>query len=96
MSKKQLVQLQEEDESLDKSKNSSEAVIRKRYEGSYQKKRRLWYRIRKRADSNNEKTNLILVLKKLKRKVMKLAHDFVLGGQMGIKKTEDRILSNFS
>ena len=46
-------------------------------------------------ESNNEKTNLILVLKKLKRKVMKLAHDFVLGGQMGIKKTEDRILSNF-
>ena len=95
VTKNQLMQLQEEDESLDKFKNSSEAVIRKGYEVSYRKKRGLWYRIRKRADSKDEKTNQILVPKKLRRKVMELAHDSMLGGHMGIKKTEDRILSNF-
>ena len=95
VTKNQLMQLQEEDESLDKLKNSSEAVIRKGYEVSYRKKRGLWYRIRKRVDSKNEKTNQILVPKKLRRKVMELAHNSVLGGHMGIKKTEDRILSNF-
>ena len=31
----------------------------------------------------------------LSRKVMEIAHNSIFGGQMGVKKTEDRILSNF-
>ena len=42
-----------------------------------------------------QETRQIVVPKKFRRRVMELAHESIVGGHMGVKKTTDRITSNF-
>ena len=65
------------------------------YEIKYERRRGVLYRIRKRVDGLGECSKQIMVPKTLRRKVMEVAHDSIFGGHRGIKKTKDRIQTNF-
>ena len=62
---------------------------------SYEKRGEIWYRIRQRKDDIGDPRKQILVPKSLRERVMGVAHDSLLGGHLGVKKTEDRIQTNF-
>ena len=51
--------------------------------------------VRQRKDIPGETGKQILVPKLLRTRVMEVAHDSVFGGHLGVKKTEDRIQTNF-
>ena len=62
---------------------------------SYEKRGGIRYRIRQRKDDVGDPRKQILVSKSLRERVMVVAHDSLFGGQLGVKKTEDRIQTNF-
>ena len=55
----------------------------------------MWYRIRQRKDDAGDPRKQILVPKSLRERVMRVAHDSFFGEHLGVKKTEDRIQTNF-
>ena len=95
INKKDLMKMQEEDSTLQKLKQFKGTETRKRYVVSYEKRGRIWYRIRQRKDDVGDPRKQILVPKSLKERVMAVAHDSPFGGHLGMKKTEDRIQTNF-
>ena len=62
---------------------------------SYEKRGGVWYRIRQRKYDVGDTRKQILVPKSLRERVMGVAHDSLFGGHLGLKKTEDRIQTNF-
>ena len=62
---------------------------------SYENREGIWYRIRQRKDDVGDPRKQILVPKSLKERVMGVAFDSLLGGHLGVKKTEDPIQTNF-
>ena len=93
--KNELVKLQHEDNTLEKYANLEDAVRKGDYKIKYKKRRGVLYRIRNRVDGLGECSKQIMVPKTLRRKVMEVAHDSIFGGHLGIKKTKDRIQTNF-
>ena len=72
-----------------------DAVRKGDYKIKYEKRRDVLYRIRNRVEGLGECSNQIMVPKTLRKKVMEVAHDFIFGGHLGIKKTKNRIQTNF-
>ena len=70
-------------------------LVKNGKEISHLKEKGILYRITKKIDVEKEELKQILVPKDLRKKVMEVAHDKMLAGHMGVKKTEDRILTNF-
>ena len=95
VNKADLIKLQEEDSTLQKFKDLKDAETRKGYLVSYEKRGGIWYRLRQRKDDLGDTQKQILVPKSLRERVMEVAHDSLFGGHLGIKKTEDRIQTNF-
>ena len=95
INKKDLIKMQEEDPTFLKLKQLKGTEIRKGYVVSYEKRGRIWYRIRQRKDDVGYPRKQILVPKSLRERVMGVAHESLFGGHLGVKKTEDRIPSNF-
>ena len=61
----------------------------------FEKRQGILYRIRRRIDGLGETWKQIMVPKSLRIRVMKVAHDSIFGGHLGVKKTKDRIQTNF-
>ena len=95
INKKDLIKMQEEDPTLQKLKQLKGTDIRKGYVGLYEKRGGIWYRIRQRKDDVGDPRKHILVPKSLRERVMVLAHFSLLGVHLVVKKTEDRIQTNF-
>ena len=95
VTKERLIELQEDDSSLLKYFKERKSTVKDGREVIYAKRKGILYRIFKSVDSNEEKLKQILVPKILRNKVMAVAHDALLAGHMGVKKTEDRITTNF-
>ena len=93
--KEELIKLQEEDTTLERFKKLKGAEIRKGYVISFEKHGGIWYRMRQRKGDPGETRKQILVPKSLRERVMGVAHDSLFGGHLGVKKTEDRIQTNF-
>ena len=62
---------------------------------SYDKQGGTCYRIHQRKNDVGNPRKQILVTKSLRERVMGVAHDSLFGGYLGVKKTEDRIQTNF-
>ena len=92
--KDKLIQLQE-DLSLLKYMTKKAPLVRNGKKISHVKRKGILYRIIKEVDVEKEEMKQILVPKDLRKKVMEVAHDTILAAQMGVKKTEDRILTIF-
>ena len=95
VTKEKLVQLQGENPSLSKYMTKETPLVKNRKEISHVKRKGILYRITKRVNVEKEELKQILVPKDLRKKVMKVAHDTMLAGHMGVKKTEDGIMTNF-
>ena len=95
VTKDKLIQLQGEDPSLSKYMTKEAPLVRNGKEVSHVKGKGILYRITKKIDVEKEELKQILVPKDLRKKVMEVAHNTMLAGHMGVKKTEDRILTNF-
>ena len=61
------------------------------FEVKFEKRQGILYRIRHRIDGLGETWKQIMVPKSLRVRVMEVAHDSIFGGQLGVKKTKDRI-----
>ena len=61
----------------------------------FEKHQGILYQICRRIYGLEETWKQIMVPKSLQIRVMKIAHDSIFGGYLGIKKTKDRIQSNF-
>ena len=94
INKKELIEMQEEDPTLQKLKQMKGTETRKGYV-SYEKRGRIWYRIRQRKDDVEDPRKQILFPKSLRERVTGVAHDSLFGGHLGVKKTEDRIQTSF-
>ena len=95
VSKKDLMRWQEDDPSLRKFQDMKEKVNRRKYVVAYEKLKGILYRVPQRNDIPSETGKQILVTKLLRTRVMEVAHDSMFGGHLGIKKTENRIQTNF-
>ena len=95
ITKNELAKLQQEDNTLEKYADLEDAVRKRDYEIKCEKRRGILYRIQNRVDGLGECSKQIMVPKTLRRKVMEVAHDSIFGGHLGIKKTKDRIQTNF-
>ena len=91
----ELAKLQQENTTLKKYADLWDAVRKGDYEIKYEKRRGVLYRIRNRVDGLGEYSKQIMVPKILRRKVMEVAHDSIFGEHLEIKKTKDRIQTNF-
>ena len=90
-----MAKLQQEDNNLKKYADLEDAVRKRDYEIKYEKRRGVLYRIWNRVDKLGECSKKIMVPKTLRRKVIEVAHDSFFGEHLGIKKTKDRIQTNF-
>ena len=61
----------------------------------FEKRQGILYRIRRRIDGLGETWKQIIVPKSLRIRVMEVAHDSILDGHLEVKKTKDRIQTNF-
>ena len=95
ITKNELAKLQQEDNTLEKYADLEDAVRKGDYEIKYEKRRGVLYRIWNRVGGLGECSKQIMVPKTLMRKVMEVAHDLIFGRHLGIKKTKDRIQTNF-
>ena len=95
ITKNELAKLQQEDNTLEKYTDLEDAVRKRDYEIKYEKRRVVLYRIRNRVDGLGECLKQIMVPKTLGRKVMEVVQDSIFGGHLWIKKTKDRIQTNF-
>ena len=95
ITKNELEKLQQEDTTLEKYVDLKDAVRKGNYEIKYEKRRGILYKIRSQIDGLAECSKQIMLTQTLRRKVIKVAHDSIFGGHLGIKKTKDRIQTNF-
>ena len=95
INKKELIKMQQEDPTLQKSKQLKGTETRQGYVVSDEKRGGIWYRIRHRKDDVGDLCTQISVPKSLRERVMGVAHDSPFGVHSGVKKTEDRIQTNF-
>ena len=95
VSKEDLMRWQKDDPSLRKFQDMKEEVNRGKYVVAYKKLKGILYRVRQRKDIPGESGKQILVPKLLRTRVIKVAHDSMFGGHLRVKKTEDRIQTNF-
>ena len=95
VTKDKLIQLQGEEPSLSKYMTKKAPLVKNRKKIIYVKRKGILHCITKRVDVEKEKLKQILVPKDLRKKVIKVAHDMMLAGHMGVNKTKDRILTNF-
>ena len=91
-----LIEMQQEDQTLKKYWNRNDSKIKGEGEVSFVVKDRILYRAYKHPRVNDGKLiRQVMVPQPLRRQLMKVAHDSIMGGHMGVKKTTDKILSAF-
>ena len=61
----------------------------------FEKRQGILYQTRRRIDGLGETWKQIMVPKSLRIRVMEVTHDSIFGGHLGVKKTKDRIQTNF-
>ena len=96
VNREQFQKAQEEDESLKKLRSAFAEKVRGKGSSHFVIKDCLLYRVYQHPHVNNGKEIRQLVVPKVLRfKTIELAHETMMSGHMGIKKTMDRILNHF-
>ena len=95
VSREELCELQSEDDELKAFSKKKDLTKRGEYEVKFEKRQGILYRIRRRIDGLGETWKQIMVPKNLRIRVVEVAHDSIFGGHLGVKKTKDRIQTNF-
>ena len=95
ITREKLIQSQEEDSSLFKYLKKEGPLLRKGKETNYVKQKGVMHRFVKKFCSEKNKLKQILVPKIWRKKMMEVAHHTMLTEHMDVKKTKDRIPTNF-
>jgi hypothetical protein len=94
--KSKLIEMQLNDSSLDKYWSLKDPKVKGEHEIMFQVRSGVLYRQFTHPRVNQGRSiEQIVVPTKLRRQVMSVAHDSITAGHMGIRKTTDRVLSNF-
>ena len=95
--REKLKQMQREDESLRKYWDRNGVLVKGQAKISFEEKSGILYRLYKHPYVNGGKPlkQVVMVPEKLRRPIMEVAHGWIMGGYMGIKKTTDKIQSAF-
>ena len=92
----ELVRLQREDKSLEKYWDRRDIKVKGEQEVSFEEKDGVLYRSYKHPYVNGGKPiRQVMVPTPLRRQLMELAHESIMGGHMGVKKTTDKIQKAF-
>ena len=87
---------QQEDRSLDRLRDLEERRQQGKNTSWFQTEKGILYRVFQNPQVNNgNPVKQVVVPRVLRTRVMTLAHDSILGGHLGVKKTTDKVLSNF-
>ena len=90
------MEMQGEDVSLQKYYKKTDIKKKGLQEVKFEVKDRVLCRVFKHPHVNNGKSvRQVVVLEQLRKQVIELAHDSIMRGNLGIRKTVDRILNNF-
>ena len=95
VSREKLCKLQSEDDELEAFSKKRDLTKHGEFEVKFEKRQGILYRIRRRIDGLGETWKHIMVPKSLRIRVMEVAHDSIFGGHLGVKKTKNRIQTNF-
>jgi transposase InsO family protein len=96
VTRSKLCQLQKEDDTLKKLWTSTEEVTKGRQVVRYETRKGLLYRVSVHPEFNRgNPVSQVVIPSPLRVQVMSLAHESILGGHLGSKKTKDRISSEF-
>ena len=96
VSRKEFEESQNSDKSLDKLRSATEEKERGKGKSYFGVKDNLLYRFFWHPNVNGGKVlKQLVVPTQLRFKTMEIAHETMMSGHLGIKKTSDRILSNF-
>ena len=95
VSREELCELQSEDDELKAFSKKQDLTKCGEFEVRFEKRQRLLYRIRHWIDGLGETWKQNMVPKSLRIRVMEVAHDSIFGEHLGVKKTKDRIQTNF-
>lgn len=96
LGKDELVKLQKEDSTLERFFNSMEVKEKKGCTTRFVVRNNILYREYTNPKSNNGKpVKQLMVPSSLRKEVLLKAHDCIMSGHLGVKKTTDRVLSNF-
>ena len=94
--REELIRLQRADESLEKYYSMKDVKVKDGKKTSFEEKNKVLYRMYQHPDTQHGKvTRQVVVPRSLRQRVMEVAHNSIMGGHMGVKKTVDRIISNF-
>ena len=94
--KNELVRLQREDKSLEKYWDRRDIKVKGEQEVSFEVKDSVLYRSYKHPYVNGGKPiRQVMVPTPLRRQLMEVAHESIMGGHMGVKKTADKIQKAF-
>ena len=94
--REKLKQMQRDDKSLQKYWERDDVFVRGQAENSFEVKGGVLYRVYKHPYVNGGKPlKQIMVPVQLRNRIMELAHGSIMGGQLGIKKTVDKIQRAF-
>ena len=92
----ELVRLQREDKSLEKYWDRRDIKVKGEQEVSFEEKDGVLYRSYKHPHVNGGKPiRQVMVPTPLRRQLMEVAHESIMGGHMGVKKTADKIQKAF-
>ena len=98
-SREDIIREQEKDESLARYRSSAEtgekSVCKTGAQSWYQKDRGLYYRKYQAKADDGKIVKQLLVPKQQRLAVLRLAHDAILSGHMGVRKTKGKILTSF-
>ena len=95
VSREELCKLQSEDDELKAFSEKKDLTKHGEFEVKVEKLQGIPYRICCRIDGLGETWKQIMVPESLRIRVMKVAHDSIFGEHLGVKKTKDRIQTNF-
>ena len=96
LDREKLEQMQRDEESLQKYWEKDGVLVRGQAENSFEVKGGVLYRVYKHSYVNGGKPlKQVMVPAQLRNRIMELAHESMMGGHMGKKKTTDKIQSAF-
>ena len=95
VSREELCKLQSKDDKLKAFFEKKDLTKHGEFEVNFEKRQGILYRIRRRIDGLGETWKQIMVPKSLRIRVMEVGYDSIFGRHLGVKKTKDRILTNF-
>ena len=91
----ELIRLQKKDYTIRKMGEAMTPTVRAGKTSSFEKKNGIVYRVYHDMARGGATTRQVVLPESLRKYVISIAHDTITGGHLGIRKTREKIMSNF-